>query len=192
MFVFGRLTGKPKTAPLSSLRYLRIVFASKLVRAASSAGARLMAAASHAVLQKPKTGMRQAPSGNTPAHPPIGNISNHDDFFHPHPARKRRTVVVRLKDLSPGENRLTIHRIGYDCNDPHSRCLEPGSPPGLSREPVAELNDLPSEETGRRNRHRKGAAGTLPSPSRGAGMTSVSLHLRLNNNDLQVLPSVHP
>jgi AMMECR1 domain-containing protein len=39
-------------------RYLRKVFASKHARAASSAGARLIATASHAVLQKPKTEIR--------------------------------------------------------------------------------------------------------------------------------------
>ena len=56
--ISGGITGKPQTAPLSSLRYLRMVFTARLARAASRAGARLIAAASHAVLQKPKTGMR--------------------------------------------------------------------------------------------------------------------------------------
>jgi hypothetical protein len=54
----GRITAKPEAATLSSLRYLRIGFASRLASAASRAGARLMAALRPAVLQNPKTGMR--------------------------------------------------------------------------------------------------------------------------------------
>jgi hypothetical protein len=72
------------------------------------------------------------------------NIRDQDDFFHPHPARKGGTVAVRLKDLSPGEYRRTIDRIGYYSNDPYSRNSEVGSPTDLSREAVAELNDLSS------------------------------------------------
>jgi xylan 1,4-beta-xylosidase len=79
------------------------------------------------------------------ARPLIGNISDQDYFFHPHSARKRRTVAVRLKDLSPGKYRLTIYRIGYYCSDPSSLYLEMGNPTDLSPESVAELNDLSTE-----------------------------------------------
>jgi hypothetical protein len=49
-----------------------------------------------------------------------------------------------LKDLSRGECRLTIDRIGYYFNDPELRNLEAGSPTDLGLETFAELVDLSS------------------------------------------------
>jgi len=55
---YAWITGKPETTPQPSLRYLPILFSSTQARAARRIGARFTAAVSHAVFQKPKTGIR--------------------------------------------------------------------------------------------------------------------------------------
>ena len=75
-------------------------------------------------------------------HPTGGKVSNQDFFFHPHPARDKGSVAVQLKDLPPGQYRLTGRQIGYGVNDPYSRYLELGQPSDLSRAVVAELKKL--------------------------------------------------
>ena len=75
-------------------------------------------------------------------HPTNGEISDQDYFFHLHPAPEKGNAIVKLKNLSPGNYRLTTYRIGYDQNDPYSRYLEMGSPADLSPETVAALKQL--------------------------------------------------
>jgi hypothetical protein len=48
-----------------------------------------------------------------------------------------------LKNLPPGEHRLTTGPIRYYFNDPELRNLEAGCPAGSGCETVAELNNLP-------------------------------------------------
>ncbi len=75
-------------------------------------------------------------------HPTDGKLSDQDFFFHPHPARDKGTVTVRLRNLQPGNFHLAVYRIGYGYNDPYSRYLELGHPSDLSREAVKELQSL--------------------------------------------------
>ena len=75
-------------------------------------------------------------------HPTDGKISNQEFFFQPHPAREKGKATVQLKNLPPGNYRLTIYQIGYGQNDPYSRYLEMGSPSDLGREAVTELKNL--------------------------------------------------
>jgi xylan 1,4-beta-xylosidase len=77
-------------------------------------------------------------------HPTGGRVSDQDYFFHPHPAREKGSVAVRLKNLAPGNYHLKIGQTGSGQNDPYSRYLEMGSPSDLSREAVAELKNLSS------------------------------------------------
>jgi xylan 1,4-beta-xylosidase len=74
--------------------------------------------------------------------PTHGKISDQEFFFRPQPAREKGNATVRLKNLPPGNYRLTTCQIGYHKNDPYSRYLEMGSPADLSREAVAELKNL--------------------------------------------------
>lgn len=80
-----------------------------------------------------------------------GKISDQDYFFHPHPAKAKQNVTVRLSDLSEGNYRLSVYRVGYHFNDPYSRYLEMGGPTDLSLEAANELKNLsdgkPSSET---------------------------------------------
>jgi xylan 1,4-beta-xylosidase len=75
-------------------------------------------------------------------HPTDGKISNQDYFFHPPPPREKGDVVVKLKNVAPGNYHLVIYQIGYGHNDPYSRYLDMGQPTDLSRETVAGLKKL--------------------------------------------------
>jgi xylan 1,4-beta-xylosidase len=80
-----------------------------------------------------------------------GKISDQDYFFHLHPPKLKRNVTVRLNNLTPGNYRLTIYRIGYHFNDPYSEYLKMGGPSDLSPKAVSKLNSLsdgrPASET---------------------------------------------
>lgn len=71
-----------------------------------------------------------------------GKISDQDYFFHPHPAKAKGNVTVRLTHLSPGVYGLRTYRIGYQFNDPYSAYLAMGSPGDLSPTAVVRLNKL--------------------------------------------------
>ena len=77
-------------------------------------------------------------------------ISDQDYFFHPHPAKAKQNVSIRLSGIWPGNYRLTVYRIGYDFNDPYSRYLELGSPADLSPAMAAELKIFLTENSARK------------------------------------------
>lgn len=71
-----------------------------------------------------------------------GKISDQNYFFHPHPAKAKQKVTIRLSDVSPGDYHLTVYRIGYHFNDPYSRYMELGSPSDLSPAKATELKNI--------------------------------------------------
>jgi hypothetical protein len=111
-------------------------------------------------------------------------------MLHHQPAG-RGAVAGAVEGLSPGEYRLTIDRMGYDSNDSYSLYLEMGSPTDSWCETLAELKDLSSGKPVAETTVNLRTTKTFPPRCHCAGMTVVSLPLRLNNNDLKISPSVH-
>ncbi len=72
--------------------------------------------------------------------------SNREFFGQVHPPLKEAPVRLELENLPPGTYQLAVRRTGFRKNDPFTRYLEMGSPKNLSRDQVAELKALTTDQ----------------------------------------------
>jgi hypothetical protein len=62
------------------------------------------------------------------------------------PGAQEKIRRGEVESLLLGDYCLTIDRMDYDFYDPYLSHLEAGSPTGLSRESVSEMNELSSKD----------------------------------------------
>jgi xylan 1,4-beta-xylosidase len=73
---------------------------------------------------------------------PDQTLSDRPYYTKEHPSVPERPARVTFEHLKPGRYTLTVHRTGFEHNDPQTAFLEMGSPAKLTSTQLAELQRL--------------------------------------------------
>jgi xylan 1,4-beta-xylosidase len=77
---------------------------------------------------------------------PGGGVNNQDHYRKDLPARARGKAEISLSDLPEGEYLLSLRKIGYRSNDPHTAYIDMGRPEQLTRRQAASLAEASTGE----------------------------------------------